>query len=182
MKRLRWFALLVTGGLALLAFPLAAQADSSPYLVFAEDFETPGLPGWNFWVSSGEGSVQSGPEQPNLGSTAPNNDLLAGFFAAPGENFVGGIWTTVPVPLGIPLIIDGFWRSDGSAQMSLFAYDYDGTNAPVSGFPHHFRRLPRFIPPAPDRSTASCSTPTVARWLRTTANTPSLRGRPPASC
>src|SRR5690606_6528039 len=120
MNRLRWFALLAAWGLAWLAFPLAAQADTSPYLLFAEDFETPGLPGWNFWVSTGEGAVESVPELPNLGGTAPNNNLMAGIQSAPGEQFVGGIWTTVPVPLGIPLLIDGFWRSDGSAQMSLF--------------------------------------------------------------
>ena len=132
MTRQRLHTLCLLSGLVALLLGTSAQGGSTPALLVA-DFEQ-GLQGWNQWVAQGVGEISPAPEVPPLGTGAMQNNTLVAINGF-SPDFVGGIWTIVPAPVGQPLQLDGFWRTapSGANMVSAIVYDFNGLNAPQFG-------------------------------------------------
>ncbi len=100
----------VTLACSLLLVAVVVAPASAQYQYF-ENFED-GLAGWSLWVERGTSLIAAEAESPVLGNIVPESGGNQTVAHVGGNNFNGGIWTVITLPLGAgTYAIDGFWRS-----------------------------------------------------------------------
>lgn len=108
---------LVTAGLA-----ATAQAN----FITNGDFSN-GLTGWSTWVQRDDYAGVTG--QFLIDVPAAQELRLRGY------SYNGGVYQVVPVPIGVPLTIDGVWRTVGAVADAQWAelVIYEGNTPPIAG-------------------------------------------------
>lgn len=100
-----------------------------------ENFED-GLAGWNVWTERGTAQSAAEAEPPTLGDIQPWSGANETVAHVGGENYNGGIWQVITLPLGAGTYeIDGFWRSHPTVPSNQWGEVIirEGNAPPVNG-------------------------------------------------